>query len=146
MNTVKGLKNSESTFLNMEKYNKYKFSFVLFNPDTSELQSKNWGMKKFYLEDWLSSYELNYSISERERTGKVWYMGRSRRKPVIETEKIDWRWTIYNIKVIGIKSKRHYFKITFKVKLTPKEAYILGESLKNFDDFIEDVVYKKIDK
>ena len=123
--------------------NKYKFSFVSYNVDTNELQSKNWGMRRFYLEKWLSSYDLNCSIPNRERTGKVWYMGRSRRKPVIETEKIDWRWTIYNLKVIKIKSTNCGFKITFKVKLTPKEAFILGESLKKMR-YVENVSYKKV--
>lgn len=120
----------------MEKY-KYKFSLVVFNPDTSELQTKNWGMRRFYLEDWIPSC----SIPDRERTGKVWYMGYSKRKPFIKTEKIDWRWTIYNLKVIKIKSTRHNFKITFKVKLTPKEAFALGESLKYN---VRNVSYKKV--
>lgn len=137
MNTVKGLKVTESTFL-MEKLFKYKFSLVTFNPDTSELQSKAWGVRRYYLENYLPN---DYSISDRERVGKVWYMGRSKRNPVIETEKIDWRWTIYNLKVIKIKSKRYWFKITFKVRLTPKEAFILGESLKEMHS---DVSYKKV--
>ena len=118
---------------------KYKFSFVSYNVDTCELQTKNWGRRKFYLEDWLPSCSIPY----RERTGKVWYMGYSKRRPFIETEKIDWRWTIYNLKVIKIKSARREFKITFKVRLTPKEAFTLGEYLKRMR-YIENVSYKKV--
>lgn len=124
---------------------KYKFSLVIFNPNTAELQSKYWGKKKYYLEDWLRTYELNYSISDRERVGKVWYMGHSKRDFKIEKEKIDWRWTIYNIKVIGIKSMKHYFKISFKIRLTPKEAFILGKELKTLA-YNEECLYKKIVK
>ena len=123
----------------MEAFIKYKFSFVSYYVDTNELQTKNWFRRNYYLERWLPSCSISY----RERVGKVWYMGYSKRKPFIESEKIDWRWTIYNFKVIKIKSTNCGFKITFKVRLTPKEAFTLGESLKKMR-YVENVSYKKV--
>lgn len=122
--------------------NTYKYSFVTFKLDTADLQSKCQGRRNYYLEKWLYNYDLNY-IPNRERTGKVWYMGYSKRKPFIESEKIDWRWTIRNIKVTKIKHTNALFKVTFKVKLSSKEAFTVGEGLKRLFDQVSYKIVKQ---
>ena len=57
---------------------------------------------------------------------------------------VDWRRTIYNIKVKSIKHRKQYgprYQVSFSVKLTSKEAYNLGKCLENND---YDVTYKLI--
>ena len=120
--------------------NTYKFSFTTFDPNTEYLQNKGW--KDWYLKKWLSSYALDYDIPDRERMEDyVRGYGKFRtyfKKPV----KIDWRETIFNLKVIKIKERNHWFKVTFKCKLTPKEAYIIGKALEEGLRNFYNVTYK----
>lgn len=59
---------------------------------------------------------------------------------------VDWRNTIFNLKVV-IPKDSTWPRITFKVKLTPKEAYILGKAFEDsWKPHFYRVSYKKVVK
>jgi len=114
---------------------KYRFSFLLRTLDKYDIgRLKN--RELYTLEHLLlNSYTLDYEISKRVIMGsfkKEEGLFRHPCGPVIHKEtEIDWRETIYNVKVEKVKTSNYYsFKVSFSVKLTPKEAYTIGTELK----------------
>ena len=118
----------------------YKFNILTTKHkiDTCWLQSKNKGQRNYALKKWLTSYDLDYKIPEREKTelykkGNTW---------IKKFDKIDWRCTIYNLKLIKLKNS-HLFKVTFKIKLSPREAYTIGKAISEMD-YTYNVTYEKV--
>ena len=147
MKRVKGLSDSESTFMKLllHMLYTYKFSFRCPNLDTKDIQNKTW--RAYYLEKELfTSYDMDYSIEKRKRMSQ-YSKGWGKNKVYFKKEvEIDWRETIYNVKVI-ISKHSSWPKVTFKVKLTPKEAYILGKAFEgSWKPHFYDVTYKKVEK
>ena len=126
----------------MELYT-YKFSVETSDLNTQEIQSKGW--RDYYLKNtFLTVYDMEYSIPKRKRMELFtkWSKKHYYKKEV----EIDWRDTIFNLKVIKIK-KTNWYKITFKVKLTSKEAYILGKAFEDsWKIHFYNVSYKKVVK
>ena len=105
---------------------------------TRDLQSKDKDYLKWYLEeDFLDNYTLRYNIPKREVTKRVAFCDAlfNRVGPKKEyTKEVKWYETIYNVKVEKINHAKPYWhnlKVSFSVKCTPKEAWIIGEALKS---------------
>lgn len=129
----------------MELYT-YKFSVECPEANTYYLQRKSW--QAYYLKkDFLTSYGMKYSIAKRKRM-ELYSKGWGRHKTYFKKEvSVDWRDTIFNIKVVIPKDRKAWPKITFKVKLTPKEAYLLGKAFEeSWKPHFYNVSYKKVEK
>lgn len=130
----------------MEKLT-YKFRFETTNLDTADMQKKGWGRNYYLKNELFASYDMDYSIEKRKKT-KLFVEGFGKAKRYYKEEvEVDWRETIYNVKVTIPKGMRWYI-VTFKVKLTPKEAYLIGKSLEEgtLKQHFYNVSYKKVVK
>lgn len=114
---------------------KYKFSFLLRTLNKWEIGRLKYKESYTIEHKLLNGYTLDYEISKRVIIGsfkKEEGLFRHPCGPVIYKEiEVDWRETIYNVKVEKVKTSNHYsFKVSFSVKLTPKEAHTIGTTLK----------------
>ena len=123
----------------METLYKYRFKVFCQRVDVRDLQAKGYFDFGYYLEkQFLSSYDLN-NIKDRKMLKKhrhCDWVGKPYGKPFYKEVDVDWRETVYNVKVERVNHPISYwnspnFKVSFTVKLTPKEAYIVGKALKD---------------
>ena len=128
---------------------KYRFTFFLREIKKRNIHNINKVNPERYTlkDDILPGYLFNYEIPERTITGS--FKKNSYRHSIFGTGcgptfhkevKVDWRDTIYNMKVEKVRKKPGlYYKVSFSVQLTPKEAFIIGKEL---EDRYYQVFYK----